>query len=94
MVISEKKFFRMTFMSNERYDGSGFVGTYHFTDNLQAAYASAVGAGRKIKIFSADSDPDEVIDGSEGKGGGVGSGSPGAVTNLSCRAIYLGKLAY
>lgn len=82
MVISEKKFFRMTFMSNDRYDGSGFVGSYHFIDNLDMVYAAAAGiapgaaiTAKKIKVVSADSDPDDVVNSQEGNGGASGTRS-------------------
>ncbi|CAL8116885.1 unnamed protein product [Orchesella dallaii] len=88
LVISEKNFFRMSFMSNERYDGSGFVGSYHFTNNLDHVYAAAngvgsgkSGGGRKMKIFSADSDPDKASEGKEKDGGVSGA------ADLSFRAI-------
>lgn len=33
-IESDRKFFRVTFRSNDRLDGTGFNGTYEFVDNV------------------------------------------------------------
>lgn len=33
---SERKFFRVTFRSNDRLDGTGFNATYHFLDQVES----------------------------------------------------------
>lgn len=35
-VESDRKFFRVTFRSNDRLDGTGFHATYRFTDEVEA----------------------------------------------------------
>lgn len=97
MVVSEKKFFRITFMSNEQYDGSGFIGTYHFTDNLDMVYAAAAGiapggalTARKIKVISADNNPDDEVE-NQGESGGSSGGDRNSTNGYNWLFYHTGK---
>lgn len=85
-------------MSNEQYDGSGFIGSYHFIDNLDVVYAAAAGTApggsmtaRKIKVVSADNDPDDVAENQEGTGGASRAWMGGAKMSSSLFVYLAGR---
>nr|CAH7747454.1 unnamed protein product [Callosobruchus chinensis] len=42
-IESDRKFFRVTFRSNDRLDGTGFNASYHFLDEVEVYTGKPVG---------------------------------------------------